>query len=171
MIGPVAACLLLVAGIPAAAPGPAPATRFADCLRISFEARRQGVPFDVAVSLAWNESRLDATVVGAAGEIGALQVIPRWHCPHGRAQGCDPVAEGVRFLGECLDRYRTIVSAICHYNAGPGPCPRRALAWGRTVARTLAQVRPVVVLAEALAPVSPGIEVADVAFGLSRAAW
>lgn len=34
-----------------------------------------------ALAVAWCESRWDASAVGAAGEIGAWQVNPRWHGP------------------------------------------------------------------------------------------
>lgn len=150
MIGGLAACLVLVGWIPEGTPGPALETRFADCLRVAALALDEGIPPEIATSLAWAESRLNRDARGTSGEIGVLQVIPRWHCPGGRAEGCDSLAEGIEFLRTCLSRYRTIEAAVCHYNAGPGPCPESAVAWGRFVSRVVRVIRPVVLLARSL---------------------
>lgn len=81
---------------------------------------------------------------GRSGEIGTLQIIPRYWCPGGRAEGCDSTRAGVRAWAK-LKRYakgdRWQASAF--YNGGyrrPNPVyatriERRANAIRRALAR------------------------------------
>lgn len=50
----------------------------AECRRIAIAARQQGVPPEIAVAVAYKETRFRPGLVGPGGELGPLQAKPRW---------------------------------------------------------------------------------------------
>ena len=91
-------------------------------VRVVREARRQGVDADVALALAWRESRWTCGARSSAGAVGPLQVIPRHWCPGGREAGCDLVAAGIRALAYYRRTSPDWSEALCRYNAGTRGC-------------------------------------------------
>ena len=83
------------------------------CQLIVESASRQDVPPELAVAVAWNESRLRFGGVSSRGAKGPLQVIPHYWCPdrHGRwtangehiTKGCDLIEAGVLALSYYLE--------------------------------------------------------------------
>jgi hypothetical protein len=87
------------------------------------EAKRQGVNPDLAVRLAWQESRLNPDARSKAGAISVMQLMP------GTAKdlGVDPddpmdnIRGGVTYLKQQLTRFGGDERlALAAYNAGPG---------------------------------------------------
>lgn len=103
------------------------------CADVAVSARLEGAPPDLAVALAWSESRFRRDLTSRHGAAGPLQVVPRWACPGGRAEGCDLVRAGARVLRAQLDRHGDAARAVCHYAAG-NDCNARAARYGRFVA-------------------------------------
>ena len=103
------------------------AVRAWTCLDVSREARAQGVEPTLAVAVAWHESRFDAVAESSMGARGPMQVIPRWWCPRGTAEGCDLTAAGVAALRSYLAQHDGPAAGLCAYNAGNkcGPRGRR----------------------------------------------
>ena len=96
-----------------------PAWGFMVCLDVAGEAHEQGVDTNLAVALAWAESRFEYPT-SSRGAKGPLQVIPGWWCPGRQELGCDLVAAGVLALSTFLEREPTITKAVCAYNGNPG---------------------------------------------------
>lgn len=92
--------------------------RWDTCHAIAAEARAQGVPPHVALAVAYVESRYNPAAVSPAGALGALQVLPKWHCPDGTAQGCDLIAEGIGLIRRLRLRLGNWYDAWCHYSSG-----------------------------------------------------
>ena len=75
-----------------------------------------GLPAGLLHAIAWVESRMDPAAVGPCGEVGLMQLHPRWHDVSGGVPGqidtaAAYLAEMIRLFG--LDR------GIAAYNAGP----------------------------------------------------
>jgi len=85
--------------------------------RVALAARAQGVPVHVALALMHHESRGRVGLTSSKGAQGPLQVIPRYWCPGGRAEGCDLVRAGVVAL-VAFRRGGSWEDAVCGYNAG-----------------------------------------------------
>lgn len=121
---------------------PPPETATETCEDIAAAAMVEGVPVELAVALAYTESRLNPKAKSRAGALGPLQVIPRWHCPDRRRRGCDLVAAGVR----ALVRYRAIYGpwrrALCHWNSG-NVCVRRSKTFAEIVLRRASELQSV----------------------------
>jgi hypothetical protein len=95
------------------------------------EANNQGVPPEIALAVATQESRLchwapnGAVLRGAAGEYGVMQLMPATAA----ALGVDPtdvydnIHGGVKYLRQLYDRYGDWTLAVQHYN-GSGPAAR-----------------------------------------------
>jgi len=89
---------------------------------IRMTARKHGVPEDLAVRVAFQESRLNQGAVSPKGAIGVMQLMP------GTAQdlGVNPrdlhqnIDGGVRYLGQQLKTFGDERLALAAYNAGPG---------------------------------------------------
>lgn len=89
---------------------------------IQAEAKAQGVPPNLALALAGQESSLDPTRVSPKGAIGLMQLMPET----AKSLGVDPhdprqnITGGIRYLKTHLDAYGGDVSkALAAYNAGP----------------------------------------------------
>lgn len=91
------------------------------CLRIAAAGQRAGLrerELRYLVAIGYHESRF-RDVRGAAGEIGPLQALPRYWCPGGRADGCDPVDAGVRAWSTLVRQSRgDLELAAARYNGG-----------------------------------------------------
>lgn len=82
---------------------------------------RYGIPADLVVRLAWQESRFrpDAYNV-VSGASGIMQIVPRWH------PGVDPfepyaaIDYGARYLASLARQFGTWELALKAYNWGPG---------------------------------------------------
>lgn len=134
----VCALLWLVGG----ATTPMPAHRLATCKRVAIEAEAAKVPRDVLLAQAWTESRFNNHRVGKAGEISALQVLPRYHCPNRVAKGCDGIRRGATLHARLRRKYGDR-RALAVYNAGPRNW-RAGLRYARKIqrlARRLKQAR------------------------------
>jgi soluble lytic murein transglycosylase-like protein len=81
---------------------------------------RYGIPRDLVVRLAWQESRFTADAHNASGASGIMQIIPRWH------PGVDPfdpfaaIDYGARYLRDLRAQFGTWELALKAYNWGPG---------------------------------------------------
>ena len=99
------------------------------CLEVASAAHYSAVPPEIAVALAFTESRMDRDAVSSRGARGPLQVLPRYYCPRGRVKGCDLVPVGIdalernllRYGGDPVDWHAT----LCHWNSGH-TCYRRS---------------------------------------------
>jgi len=81
---------------------------------------RYGIPRDLVVRLAWQESRFKVDAYNASGATGIMQIVPRWHpsAPMG-----DPLQEidyGARYLRDLRRQFGTWELALKAYNWGPG---------------------------------------------------
>jgi hypothetical protein len=97
------------------------------CEAVAAEARRQGVPVALAVAVAGIESRWDAAAVGSRGEVGPLQVIPRYWPG-------EPTVAGVGALRGLIERYG-LTRGLCVYNAGNAGKKMRTCKYARKVLR------------------------------------
>jgi len=112
-------------------------------------AARWGVPLDVALAVARQESGFRQAAMGAAGEVGVFQLMPGT----ARDLGVNPfnaaenIDGGIRYLRQMLERFGNWPDALAAYNAGPGRVERgqipaqtrgyvasilAALGWGET---------------------------------------
>ena len=93
------------------------------CADVTYEAMRAGVDVQLAVSVAYHESRIDYRAASSQGAVGPMQVVPRWWCPERKADGCDLVRAGVDALRTYTERYG-VRDGLARYNAGNEPGPR-----------------------------------------------
>lgn len=105
------------------------------CVSILDAAVEMSVPPNLAVAVAWHESKFNNAAVSKAGAHGAMQVLPKYWCPDGKLEGCALIKEGVRSLGVYLEKYKDKKEALCHYNAG-NKCTRRSKTYSKRVLRT-----------------------------------
>ncbi len=77
---------------------------FTTCLDLVSEARRQDVAPFFVLSMAYKESRWQYGRVGAAGEVGPLQILPNYWCPKGCSERQERVVHGVRAVKVMLKR-------------------------------------------------------------------
>ena len=100
------------------------------------------VDFDaLVVAMSWTESRWMDDATGGAGERGAMQVMPQYHCPS--TGTCDYEEAGVLAISTALSDSRayTVREALCRYNTGNfyGDC-----AYARRVLRVYEQIQTAV---------------------------
>lgn len=105
--------------------------RLLTCMSVAGAARAEGVPVDLAVALAWSESRFDADAANPSGAVGPMQVKPQFWCPGGRADGCDLTRAGVVALRSLTGRHGTS-GGLCRYAAG-NVCTRAGRRYARWV--------------------------------------
>ena len=108
-------------------------SRLAVCVRVWRAARSRDVSPDLAVALAWSESRMVDGVTSRAGAVGPLQVVPRWWCPGRRVEGCDTVDAGARALAALVAQHGPL-RGLCHYASG-SRCTARARRYAEHVVR------------------------------------
>ena len=131
----------------------APPDRWVTCAELVEESRAQGVPPHLTVAVAMVESRLNAEAVSPAGAVGPIQILPKWHCPGRKAEGCDLVRQGVSLLRRLRVKYGSWDLAWCHYSAGTR-CTERGRAYAGKVRSwlTLLWATPGVRMDEGLRP-------------------
>ena len=122
-------CAYLVA---AWAVHPPPAVAQAVCEEVAAAALVEDVPVELALAVAYTESRLNPGAESSAGALGPLQVIPWWHCPGRTRRGCDLIGTGIRALARYRARFGPWGAALCHWNSG-NECFRRARIFARVV--------------------------------------
>ena len=103
------------------------------CYEVGAAAHDAGLPVALVVALAYTESRLNPLAASSRRAVGPLQIVPVWHCPGGKARGCDLIQAGV----DALVRYRKLYGpawsdVLCHWSQG-----NRCWAVGRSFARTV----------------------------------
>ena len=106
------------------------------CMEVAAKADDAGLPIEVAVALAFTESRFNASAVSNAGAKGPLQVLPRFYCPGRTERGCDLVLAGIKGLQSNMRRYGKQPldwhTVLCHWNSGH-TCYRRSRLFARIV--------------------------------------
>lgn len=104
------------------------------CRQVSTKAAQAGIDPVLAVAVAYHETKF-IPKVGAAGELGPLQAMPKYWCP--KKGKCDPLQAGIKALGYYLRKHDTLRMALTRYNgAGPG-----ARAYAETVLTIYAGLR------------------------------
>jgi len=92
--------------------------RLAVCLEIAQAAADNDVDPVLAISVAWVESGYRTDLVSSAGAVGPMQILPKWHCPDGKVEGCPLIRNGVLVLKKLVNKYGSAREALCHYNGG-----------------------------------------------------
>lgn len=128
------------------APTTIPAERAVTCARVLDRAAELGVDTNLALAVAWHESRFNAQARSKVGALGPIQVMPRWHCPGRRAKGCDLVTAGLKLLKRLEAKYGRF-KGLAVYNAGP-----RRWKLGRRYARKVMKTAQVSFQAQRLLP-------------------
>jgi soluble lytic murein transglycosylase-like protein len=93
-------------------------------------AAKTGVPLQLLVATAYEESRMNPHAQSGAGARGLLQLMPAT-ARELRLVGDDPganVLAGARYLRKMLDRFGNVELALAAYNAGPGAVQRAGAA-------------------------------------------
>ncbi|MEC8306246.1 MAG: transglycosylase SLT domain-containing protein [Chlamydiota bacterium] len=99
------------------------------CTLIMDEAKRQSVPADLALAVAWQESDMTEAGTNPWGCTGPMQIKIKYWCPNadgewsatradGVLPGCDVYERGMFALKYYLKRFRTTESALCAYGWG-----------------------------------------------------
>jgi soluble lytic murein transglycosylase-like protein len=89
-----------------------------------------GVPLQLLVATAYQESRMNPRAQSGAGARGLLQLMPAT-ARELRLVGDDPranVLAGARYLRQMVDRFGNVELALAAYNAGPGAVERAGAA-------------------------------------------
>ena len=107
-------------------------SRMEVCQHIAYSAEELDLDVPFALSIAWVESGFNSSVVSHAGAVGAMQILPKYHCPGGRLSSrCNVILSGLRVIGRLTSKY-PLSEAACHYNAG-NKCGKQAWAYSRRV--------------------------------------
>lgn len=82
---------------------------------------RYGIPRDLLVRLAWQESRFSVTAYNqASGASGIMQIVPRWHPTVDPYNATAAIDYGARYLVDQWHRFGSWELALKAYNWGPG---------------------------------------------------
>ena len=89
-------------------------------------ASQSGVPPDLAVAVARQESGLNQSARGSSGEVGVFQLMPGTAAdlnvnPYDLSQN---VQGGISYLKQMYDRFGDWTTALAHYNGGNDPPPQ-----------------------------------------------
>lgn len=134
MMGPHGVHLLCMVAMSWLAPHEQTPERYETCHEVGMAADLTTIPPDLAVALAYTESRFRHDAVSSVGARGPFQIVPRFHCPNRTHEGCDLVAAGLSALKRYRTRYKRWREVLCHWNSG-NRCYRRSKAFARIVLR------------------------------------
>lgn len=89
---------------------------------VAAAAERHGVPVDLALGVAHQESRFDPSARSKAGAVGVMQLMPGTarDLKVNRYDALQNIDGGVRYLKQQLDAFGDPRMAVAAYNAGPG---------------------------------------------------
>lgn len=80
---------------------------------------KYSVPRGFLSAVAWRESRYDINARGAAGEIGLMQIIPKWHPGVDASDPHKAIPYAGKIFSEFYNRFGSWPAAIAAYNWGP----------------------------------------------------
>ena len=110
------------------------------CRSITREARKRQLDPTLAAVVAYHETKFQYRI-GAAGEIGPLQAMPKYWCPEkGR---CDPIDAGLKALAYYLSRHDSTRMALTRYNGAGASARAYAQKVLKIRTEVLARCRPV----------------------------
>lgn len=98
-----------------------PPPRILSALRSA--SQKHGVPLDILIGVAHNESRFNPTVVSSRGAKGLMQLMPTVIEKYGITDPFDPVQSadgGARYLATYYRKYGDWKKTLAAYNWGPG---------------------------------------------------
>lgn len=94
-------------------------------LHIFAECEKHNIAPDIALAVMWMESRFQADVVSKYGDIGLMQVNPKWHWDRMERLGCnnlyDPyqnITVGIDFIAYLKEKNSDIVWVLTSYRWG-----------------------------------------------------
>lgn len=91
------------------------------CRDVAEAASKRQLDPALAVAIGYHETKFRPKV-GAAGEIGPLQAMPKYWCP--KRGKCDPIDAGLDALEYYMTKHDTLLKALTRYN-GAGPSARK----------------------------------------------
>ena len=116
------------------------------CRKVMRAAEQRQLDPVLAATVAYHETKFRYRI-GAAGEVGPLQAMPRYWCP--TTGKCDEIQAGLKALGYYLSRHDSVEMALTRYN-GAG---KSARAYARKVTKmhreVLARSQPVLIFMRA----------------------
>ncbi len=114
MLDIVLMCILATSPLPDSYLG----DRLPACVKIASATVDAKMDIPLVLSIAWEESKFKMDAVSSAGALGPLQILPRYHCPGGKADGCDLVENGLKAITKYMSKHKVMKEALCHYNGG-----------------------------------------------------
>ena len=111
-------------------------TAESECVRLVHTCEQIGLPPALCVAVGLVESRLQPSAISRSGNIGTLQILPRYHCEG--AVKCDSVIAGTRYLKRLVESHGIRV-ALAHYNCGGRAHLPRCVRYSQRV-RTIAHL-------------------------------
>lgn len=89
------------------------------CSDVVIASINHGQDTPLMLSIAWHESRFLPNQLSTAGAVGPMQVLPKYWCPKGKAEGCDLVSAGFKAWTTYFEREKGDErNALCRYNSG-----------------------------------------------------
>lgn len=90
--------------------------------QITATAAKYGVPADLALAVAYQESGLNPDAMGQAGEVGLYQLMPStaWELGVNPYVIEENIQGGMAYLSQQYQRFGSWDAALAAYNAGPG---------------------------------------------------
>ena len=87
------------------------------CSLIIDDAKSLGVPVEIALSVAWEESRFTHQLKPTPSKcVGPMQIKISYWCEGKKLKTCDIFYDGVKALKYYLNRFKPMRKAICYYN-------------------------------------------------------
>ena len=111
--------------------------RVSVCEQVAHSANARGIEWELMVSLSFEESRYSSNAKSWAGAVGPMQVLPKYHCPGKKSEGCDLIKAGL----DAWEKFSARVSKkdplrtetiLCHYNAG-NKCTKSGRRYARRI--------------------------------------